>query len=65
MTTSNSNVNSKVYERINAIPMSSGERRRAVTAMQDGELIAELILSIAHAVRLFFTTPGLKPSLKH
>ncbi len=66
MTIVNRNVvNSSIYERIGSIQMSQGERALAVAAMEDGEKIAELILNVAHVLRLFFTTPGLKPSFKN
>ncbi len=66
MTTTNITiVNSSIYERIESIQMSQGERAVAVAAMEDGEKIAELILNVAHVLRLFFTTPGLKPSFKN
>ena len=62
----NSNsLDSNVYERIGAIPLSHSERSAAIAALEDGERIADGILAIAHVIRLFFTMPGLKPDFKH
>lgn len=64
-TTKRTNLNSSAYERIAAIRMSPGERVAAIEALQDGDRIAEAILSIARVLRLLVTTPHLKPILKH
>jgi hypothetical protein len=45
--------------------LSHGECATAIAALDDGEKIADLILSVAHFLRLLFTLPKLKPSFKH
>jgi len=57
--------NSDVYARIAAIRMNGSERETAVAALQDGEKIANLILTAAHYLRLLVALPALKPSFKH
>ena len=57
-------LNTGIYNRIEAIPMSAGERQRAVEALQNGENIADAILSVAHVLRLLVTMPHLNPVLK-
>jgi hypothetical protein len=57
--------NSNVYARLAAVKLSRSERENAVAALQDGEKIAEAILSVANFLRLLVTTPALKPNFKH
>ena len=57
-------LNTGIYNRIEAIPMSAGERQRAVEALRNGENIADAILSAAHFLRLLVTMPHLNPVLK-
>jgi hypothetical protein len=64
MSTAKTEVNTGIYKRIEAIPMSTGERRRAVEALQNGENIADAILSVARVLRLLVTMPHLNPALK-
>ena len=66
MTTKNISLsNSNVYARLAAVRLSGSERENAVAALQDGEKIAEAILSVARFLRLLVATPALKPSFKH
>lgn len=65
MSTKKTEVNTGIYKRIEAIPMSTGERRRAVEALQNGEYIADAILGAAHFLRLLVTMPHLNPALKN
>lgn len=58
-------VESNIYKRIEKLRISSGERAEAIRALQGGERIAEIILGIAHVLRLLVTMPHLKPSFKH
>jgi hypothetical protein len=64
MSTNKIVLNTGIYKRIDAIPMSTGERQRAVTALQDGENIADAILIVARFLRLLVTMPHLNPVLK-
>jgi hypothetical protein len=57
--------NSAPYTNLSAVQMSAGERKRAFAALKEGELIADVILRVAHALRLLVTMPGLKPTFKH
>lgn len=66
MTTTNRNrLNSNIYTRIESMPMSYGERTSAIAALDDGEKIAEVIVSVTNALRSLFTSQALKPSFKH
>ena len=66
MRTSNrKHLNSGIYERIGTIQMSAAERSATIAAHEEGEQIAEAILSAAHVLRLLVTLPNLKPSFKH
>jgi hypothetical protein len=56
--------NSTIYDRISAIRMSKGERAATIAAMNEGEKIAEAILSVAHVLRLLVAIPTLKPNFK-
>lgn len=65
MTSINRNLsNSEVYASISSIPMGSGERKAALEALQVGELIADVILTVGHYLRLLVAVPALKPSFK-
>jgi len=64
MSTNKTALNTGIYNRIEAIAMSAGERQRAVEALRNGENIADAILSAAHFLRLLVTMPHLRPSLK-
>jgi hypothetical protein len=64
-TVNRNTVESNVYKRIGKLRISSGERAEAIRALQEGERIAEIILGIAHVLRLLVTMPHLKPSFKH
>lgn len=66
MTTENRNLlNSDVYARLATVRLSGSERENAVAALQDGEKIAEAILTVARFLRLLVAIPALKPSFKH
>ena len=59
-----SNENSSIYERIATIRMSQSERTSAIAAMAEGEQIADVILSVAHILRLLLAMPNLRPTFK-
>jgi hypothetical protein len=58
-------LNSDIYSRIEGIALSPSERQTAIAALEGGERIAELILGVAHALRMLVSTPSLKPDFKH
>ena len=65
MSTLNKSIdNSGIYERITTIRMSQSERTSAIAAMAEGEQIADVILSVAHVLRLLLAMPNLRPTFK-
>lgn len=63
-----SKIGSAIYERINAMNMSDAERQVAINAMQDAEMIVDVMSWIGgkfEQLGALFTKPGLKHSLKH
>jgi hypothetical protein len=56
--------NCELYARIEALPLTASERERALSAMRDGALIADRILSVVRGIKNLFGGTGLKPSLK-
>jgi hypothetical protein len=61
----NTTLTSTIYERIESIGISRGERDAATAALLGGEKIAEIILSVAHVLRLLVTIPNLRPAFAH
>ena len=57
--------NSNIYNRLAAARMTASERANAISAFEEGEKIAAVILSVAHFLRLLVATPALKPNFKH
>lgn len=56
---------STIYDRINAVPMSEYDRRAAISAMRDAEMIVDGITWIAKKVEQLGERLFLKPDLKH
>jgi hypothetical protein len=56
--------NCELYARIQALPLSAAERENALSALHDGALIAERIVSVINGIKHLFGGTGLKPSLK-
>jgi len=54
-----------IYERINASPLSESERRAAISAMQDAEVIADAIVWVTRKIEQLGARLFLKPSPKH
>jgi len=54
-----------IYERINASPLSETERRAAIHAMQDAEMIADAIVWITKKIEQLGARLFLKLSPKH
>ncbi|MGQ0750983.1 MAG: hypothetical protein ACT4PS_10655 [Betaproteobacteria bacterium] len=54
-----------IYQRINASRLSDSERRAAIKAMQDAELIADAILWVTRKIEQLGARLFLKPSPKH
>jgi hypothetical protein len=61
----NTTLTSIIYERIESIGISRGERDAATAALLGGERIAEAILGMAHALRLLASIPNLRPAFAH
>jgi hypothetical protein len=57
--------NSDLYERINTLPITATERRAALSAMRDGEAVADAILSVVNGIRHLYAGAAMKPGLKH
>ena len=57
--------NSGLYARILEIQMTAVQRKAALSALRDGESVAEAILWIGNAIKQLFAGAALKPSLKH
>ena len=57
--------NSDLYGRIKALPMTAAERRIVLSAMRDGEAVADAILWVASGIKQLFEGAALKPGLKH
>jgi hypothetical protein len=56
---------STVYDRINAVRMSESERRAAIHALQDAEVIADGIIWVVRKFEQLGARLFLKPSLKN
>jgi hypothetical protein len=54
-----------IYQRINASRLSDSERRAAIQAMQDAELIADAILWVTRKIEQLGARLFLKPSPRH
>jgi len=65
MSNATNTLNSNVYARIEALPLSRAARANAVHALQNGEQIAEAILAFSRFLQLFLAMPVMKPGLKH
>ena len=61
----NTTLTSTIYERIESIGISRGERDVATAALLGGERIAEAILGMAHVLRLLVSIPNLRPAFAH
>lgn len=60
-----SKIGSTIYQRLNAIPMSAGDREAAVNAMLDAELIVDAFEWAKSKLERLAHTVFLKPSTKH
>lgn len=58
-------IGSTIYERINASRLSDSERRAAIRAMQDAELIADAIVWLTRKIEQLGARLFLKLSPKH
>jgi hypothetical protein len=58
-------IGSTIYRRINAARLSDSERRAAMQAMQDAELIADAILRVTRKIEQLGARLFLKLSPKH
>jgi hypothetical protein len=58
-------VDSTVYERIRSVRMSEYERKAAINAMHDAEMIVDGFIWIARKIEFLGERLFLKPSLKH
>ncbi len=56
---------SVVYDKINTVRMSAGERQVAINAMRDADTIVDAILWITNKVEQLGALLVLKPSMKH
>ena len=56
---------SAIYDRINSVRMSDTERRVAINAMHDADMIVESLLWVGRKIDQLFTTLLLKPGIKH
>ena len=56
---------SNLYERINAARLSESERRAAINAMRDAEMIADAILWVTRKIEQLGARLFLKLSPKH
>ena len=54
-----------IYDRIDASPLSETERRAAINAMQDAEVIADAIVWVTRKIEQLGARLFLKLSLKH
>ncbi len=54
-----------IYQRINASRLSDSERRAAIKAMQDAEVIADAILWVTRKIEHLGARLFLRPSPKH
>ena len=59
------NIDSTIYDRINAARMSEVDRQVAFGAMRDGEMIADGIFWVTKKIERLASRLFLKPSLKH
>jgi hypothetical protein len=58
--------NCELYARIQALPLTPTEREHALSAMRDGAVIADRILSVVRGIKILFGGgTAFKPSLKH
>jgi hypothetical protein len=57
----NTTLTSDIYETIENIGISRGERDAATAALRGGERIAEVIIGAAHVLRSLVTIPNLRP----
>jgi hypothetical protein len=56
---------SSIYERINASRLTESERRAAVHAMHDAEMIADAIVWVTRKIEQLGARLFLKPSPRH
>lgn len=56
---------SVIYDKLNALPMSSIERQAAINAMQDADAIVDAILWVTHKIEQIGASLSLKPGIKH
>jgi hypothetical protein len=56
---------STIYDRINAVQMSEYERKAAISAMRDAEMIVDGITWIARKIERLAERLFLKPGFKH
>jgi hypothetical protein len=56
---------SSIYERINTSRLTESERRTALQAMEDAELIADAIVWVTRKIEQLGARLFLKPSPKH
>ena len=57
--------NCELYARIEALPLTAAERETALSALHDGAIIADRIVSVINGIKHLFGGTTLKPSLKH
>ncbi len=58
-------IGSTVYDRISTVRMSEAERRVAINAMRDAELLVDAFVWISNKAEQMMQRLFLKPSLKH
>lgn len=56
---------SVVYDKINTVRMSAGERQVAINAMRDADTIVDAILWITHKIEQLGAMLFMKPGIKH
>ncbi len=56
---------SVVYDRINEMRLTEGERLTAIKAMQDADMLVDAIVWITHKVEQLGAQLFLKPGIKH
>ncbi len=56
---------SVIYDKINTVRMSAGERQVAINAMRDADAIVDAILWVTHKVEQLGALLFLKPGIKH
>jgi hypothetical protein len=56
---------SVIYDKINTVRMSAGERQVAINAMRDADTIVDAILWITNKVEQLGAMLFLKPGIKH